>query len=81
MKTNFFKTVIAVFAILLAVSFAFAKESLPEAKTAYYFHPTLGWQSVVIGDDCKDQSGINCFIGPFQLYKDMSTSTPLRRLQ
>lgn len=80
MKTKFFKTVIAVFAILLAVSFAFAGESSPEAQTAYYFHPALGWQSVVIDDECRVQAGNNCFIGSFQLYKDMSISSPLRRL-
>lgn len=79
MKTRFFKFILPVFAMLVAVSFAFATDTTSEAQTAYYFHPTLGWQSVVIGDDCQDQAGIACKIGAFQLYQDMSTSTPLRR--
>lgn len=80
MKTKIFKFVLPVFALLMAVSFAFATQSSTVAQTAYYFHPVLGWQSVIIGDDCQDQAGNNCFIGSYQLYKDMSTSTPLRRV-
>ena len=79
MKTRILKIVLPVFAILLAVSFAFAAETTTEAKTAYFFHPVLGWQSVAIGDDCNKPAGEACKIGTFQLYGDRSTSNPLHR--
>lgn len=75
MKTRFFKTVLAAFAILLAVSFAFATERTPEVKTAYYQHPVLGWQSIMIGDECGEFGAEPCLFETFQLYSQASTSS------
>jgi len=80
MKTKIFKFMLPVFAMLLAVGFAFATEVKTVSQTAYYNHPTAGWQSVVTGDECQDQSGFACTFNGFQLYKEMSTATPLRKI-
>lgn len=77
MKTRFFKFVLPVFAMLLAVSFAFAEKST-EVLTAYYFTPS-GWQTTSTSDDCIKPTGIQCKIGAYQLYGDMSFSNPLHR--
>lgn len=80
MKTKIFKFMLPVFAMLLAVGFAFATEVKTMSQTAYYNHPITGWQSVVIGNECQDRSGFECKFNGYQLYKEMSTATPLRKL-
>jgi len=80
MKTRFFKFVLPVFAILLAVSFAFATETKPMSQPAYYLHPISGWIEVTVGMECQPQAGVNCTYDDFQLYKDESTSFPLRKV-
>lgn len=80
MITKFFKFVLPVFAVLLAVSFAFSTETKPVDQEAYYFHPISGWQQVTVGLECQDQAGTNCTFNNFQLYKEMSTATPLRKI-
>ncbi|MGV8815350.1 MAG: DUF6520 family protein [Gelidibacter sp.] len=80
MKTKVLKFVLPVFAILLAVSFAFATETIPVSQIGYYNHPISGWQEVNVGMECQPQAGINCTFNDFQLYKDKSTSFPLRKL-
>lgn len=67
-------------AILFAIGLAFAIETNSVSQTAYYQHPTLGWQSVEVGLECQPQAGINCTINGFQLYKDQTATMPLRKL-
>jgi len=79
MKTKFFKFVLPVFALLMAVSFAFATKST-RVLTAYYFNPSTGWQTTVVSDDCNRPAGQPCKIGAYQLYADMSFTNPLHRI-
>lgn len=79
MKTKVLKSILPAFAILLAIGFAFATEAEPVSQTAYYEHPVSGVQSVTIGNECQDQSGIDCKFNGYQLYADMDTTIPLRK--
>lgn len=79
MKTKVFKLILPAFALLLAVSFAFATEETNATQTGYYEHPILGVQA--IQTDCNPTSGVNCMFGAFQVYAEPSLSTPLKRQQ
>ncbi|MCK7591278.1 DUF6520 family protein [Subsaxibacter sp. CAU 1640] len=79
MKTKIFKFMLPVFAMLLAVGFAFATDVKTVSQTAYYNHPTLGVQSITIGDECQVQSGIDCKFNGLQLYREMALVNKLRK--
>lgn len=79
MKTKIFKFVLPVFAILLAVGFAFATEATIVSQTAYYDHPILGVQSTMVGDECDLEGEINCQFNGFQLYAEPTLVSPLRK--
>lgn len=80
MKASLFKIVLPAFAILLAVGLAFATENATVFKTAYYLHPTMGWQEITVDDDCDIEGAIACtFLGQ-QVYSAPSlNSDPLRK--
>lgn len=80
MKTKVFKSVMPVFVMLMAIGMSFATNTVREAQTAYYQDPVLGVQSVIIGDECRDQNGIDCKFNGNQLYAEIALSTPLRKL-
>lgn len=80
MKTKVFKSVMPVFAMLLAMGMAFATDTDREVRTGYYQDPFLGVQSITIGDECKVQSGVDCKFNGHQLYAEMTLSNPLRKL-
>lgn len=75
MKTRFFKFVLPVFALFMAVSFAFAAESKSVAKTAYYFHPDLGWQTTMVDDNCNVEGTVPCLFLGIQTYSQPSTGS------
>lgn len=80
MKTNFFKSVLPVFAVLVAVGFSFATESVKVYQEAYYNHPSLGWQSVVADPNCGVSGNTACTFQDIQLYSQPSYgSTALRK--
>ena len=80
MKTNLLKLVLPAFAILLAVGLAFATENTTVFKTAYYQHPTMGWQEITVDDNCGEFGANACTHLGQQVYSQASTSsTPLRR--
>ncbi len=80
MKTKIFKFILPIFAMLLAVGFAFATDVKTVSQTAYYNHPVLGVQSVTIGDECKVQSGFNCEFNGYPLFKEMALVNQLRKI-
>ncbi|TXG39574.1 DUF6520 family protein [Seonamhaeicola maritimus] len=79
MKSKVFKFILPAFALLLAVGFAFAAEDNYVSQTAYYNHPILGVQSVIIGDECQPSGAISCEFNGHQLYQEASLTTPLRK--
>ncbi len=79
MKTKVFKFVLPVFALFLAVSFAFAAEESNTAQTGYYNHPILGVQSIMT--DCPRDGVDPCKFGAFPVYADQSLTIPLKKRQ
>ena len=79
MKTKIFNFVLPVFAILLAVGFAFATEANIVSQTAYYNHPILGAQSTTVGDECQPDNANPCTFNGQQLYQEQELATPLKR--
>lgn len=55
MKAKFFKLLLPAFAILMAVGLAFATENENVVQEAYYFLPGVGWQTVMVEENCSDE--------------------------
>lgn len=68
MKTKFFKLLLPAFAILMAVGLAFATEESPVVQQGYYFLPGVGWQTVMVEENCSDEGTVPCEINGNQLY-------------
>lgn len=79
MKTKVFKFILPAFALLLAVSFAFATEESNATTTGYYLHPILGVQP--ISTDCPETGIDVCMEGPYQVFKDQNLSIELYERQ
>lgn len=78
MKTKVFKFILPAFALLLAVSFAFATEdSNATSMVAYYYHPVLGVQQTTT--NCPDFGGQICKHGPYTLYSDPGLTSVIKR--
>ena len=60
MKAKFFKFLLPAFAILMAVGLAFATENERVAQEAYYFLPGVGWQTVMVEENCSDEGTVPC---------------------
>ncbi|WP_298535860.1 DUF6520 family protein [uncultured Algibacter sp.] len=76
MKSKVFKFILPAFALLLAVSFAFATEESNASQTGYYNHPILGVQQ--ISTDCQAQGAVNCMEGSYQVFADEDLTIPLK---
>lgn len=68
MKAKFFKLLLPAFAILMAVGLAFATENENVVQEAYYFLPGVGWQTVMVEENCSDEGTVPCEINGNQLY-------------
>lgn len=69
MKTKKIKFVLPVFAILLAVGFAFSTESKVVERDAYYNIPgTANWEKTTVGEECFTLGAIKCEFFGHQLY-------------
>lgn len=79
MKARLFKFALPVFALFIAVSFAFATEEAPTSTVGYYNHPILGVQAVPVQQACLQGTQVACQFNGFQLYKEASLSTPMRK--
>lgn len=79
MKTKVIKFVLSAFALLLAVSFAFAIEEKTCVRTAYYDHPFFGAQEIIMTCDCQSFGIFSCTYMGFQLYAEANLITPLKK--
>lgn len=75
MKTKILKFVLPVFAVLVAVSFAFATKSTSVDQIGHYYEPLLGWQSIVVGSECGFDGEVPCKYMGKQLYSQRDTSS------
>lgn len=75
MKIRIFKSVLPLFAFILAIGLAFATEA-PVAQTGYYFDPSTGQiESVLV--ECNSTSNIRCEFNGQQVYAEPELMTPL----
>lgn len=81
MKSKVLKFVLPAFAIMLAISFAFATEANNTVTTQYYNHPILGTLEVPISMDCPIQGSTTCKYNGFDVYADQGLSIPLYEKQ
>lgn len=79
MKTKILKSVLPALAILMAVGFAFATEVDSTSRIAYYEHPLLGVQSVMVGSECNINGEIDCTFNGQQLYAEPTLQIELRK--
>jgi len=77
MKTRVLKLILPLFALLLAVGFAFATEESSAYQTAYYEHPILGLQQTTTS--CPDNGNKTCMEGSFVLYSDPGLTQVIKR--
>lgn len=75
MKTKILKFVLPVFAVLVAVSFAFATKSTSDSQLGHYLDPFLGWQSIVVGPECGFDGEVPCKYMGKQLYSQQDTDS------
>ncbi|MHA7944924.1 DUF6520 family protein [Formosa sp. 3Alg 14/1] len=80
MKTKFLKSVLPVFAMVLAAGLAFANDSNALNTTGYFDDPSIpGVQQVPGGTDCQMSGVIPCEYDGFQVYADEDLLNPLHK--
>lgn len=82
MKTKVFKSILPLFAILLAISLSFATTANSTLnEPGYYDHPILGAQPVPGGVDCPQSGTITCKYGTYDVFADQSLTIQLYEKQ
>ena len=76
MKTKILKFVLPAFALLLAVSFAFATEAINENRQGFISTPT-GYMEVPGGVNCDTPTNDPCLYLGQQVYAEQGLITPL----
>lgn len=77
MKTNFLKSVLPTFAMLLAVGLAFANNYTNDSDPDYYDDPLQpGVQVIPEGVDCPTSGEDACLHNGFQVYDDIGLTIP-----
>ena len=76
MKSNVLKTILPALALLLAVSFAFATQSLNENRQGFISTPS-GPMEVPGGVDCDTPTNDPCLYLGQQVYADQALTIPL----
>lgn len=74
MKTKMFKLILPIFAMLLAVGFAFASEGINQTQSGYVDTP---FGPKHIQTDCVDDGTVQCMLGDYFVFKDIGLSDPL----
>lgn len=76
MKTKVFKPILPIFAILLAVGFAFATEADAFLNTGYIQGPS---GPIEVQVDCKSEIPDLCLFNNQQVYEDQGLTIPMRK--
>ena len=76
MKTKVFKSVLPLFVMIMAVSFAFATQSTSVDQIGHFYDPVSGWHSVGVGPECGITGEYPCEYMGKQLYTQPDTQSP-----
>ncbi|WP_299780521.1 DUF6520 family protein [uncultured Formosa sp.] len=79
MKTKILKSVLPVFAMVLAAGLAFANDANTFSDPDYYNNPLIpGVQVITSGVDCPTSGKNPCLYNGFQVYDDMNLTVEKR---